>query len=375
MSAPSPYSIAGERLVQRGFSAIPIAPDSKAPGFYSHQKGWRRMSSWSRYCDRLPTSDYEVPFWAEWPDAGVGIAATHGINFADIDTINFKIVDVIKAILPPSPAIKTGQKGETLFYRADFPARHFDIDGERVLDWLGHGTQTCVPPTIHPDICAPYRWTGFRHLQDLSPDDLPIVTAGHMAELVAGLEKLGYREPAPIMPCGDDDSDSPFRQLNNAALANLDAWVPRLGLPRVKRVCNGYRAVAWWRPSHRGRPLEQRGLNLKIHSKGIRDFHHGRSYTAIDLTMEALDCDRETAFARLSDWLGRTAAPDFIQFDRKAESVAMHYTARPHSANGSQRVNCRQWSSRRSNMLCRAISLRAAHCLPVRQSSAKVGLR
>ena len=38
MSAPSPYSIAGERLVQRGFSAIPIAPDSKAPGFYSHAK-------------------------------------------------------------------------------------------------------------------------------------------------------------------------------------------------------------------------------------------------------------------------------------------------------------------------------------------------
>ena len=63
--------------------------------------------------------DLEVTFWADWPGAGVGIAATHGINFADIDTVNVKFVDIIKAILPPSPAMKTGQKGETLFYRAN----------------------------------------------------------------------------------------------------------------------------------------------------------------------------------------------------------------------------------------------------------------
>ena len=178
---------------------------------------------------------------------GIGLAATHGINFADIDTINAKIIDVIRAILPASPAIKTGQKGETLFYRADFPARHFDINGERVLDWLGHGTQTVLPPSIHERTGRPYKWIGLEHLQDLSPEDLPLVTPDNMAELVAALEKLGYREPAPRQARGDDD-DSPYRRLNNEALSRLDEWVPKLNLARCKRVRNGYRAVADWRP-------------------------------------------------------------------------------------------------------------------------------
>ncbi len=298
----SPYALVGPRVVERNFSAIPLMPNSKVPGNFVNGE-WRPLFNWSRFCDRLPT-ELEILHWSGWPDAGVGLAATHGINMADIDTINATIIDVIKAILPPSPAIKTGQKGETLFYRADFPARHFDINGERVLDWLGHGSQSVLPPSIHERTGRPYRWIGLEHLQDLSPEYLPIVTPDNMVELVAALERLGYREPVPRQARGDDDSDSPYRRLNNIALSRLDDWIPRLNLARCKRV-NGYRAVASWRPSHTGRPLEQRGLNLKIDCKGIKDFHDAdRGYTAIDLTKEALACDTATAFERLSGWVG-----------------------------------------------------------------------
>ena len=170
----------------------------------------RPMFNWSRFCDRLPT-ELETAHWSGWPHAGIGLAATHGINFADIDTLNAKFVDVIKAILPPTPAIKIGQKGETLFYRADFPARHFDINGERVLDWLGHGSQSVLPPSIHERTGRPYKWIGIKHLQDLSPGDLPLVTPDNMAELVAALEKLGYREPVPRQARSDDDFNTPYR--------------------------------------------------------------------------------------------------------------------------------------------------------------------
>ena len=135
----SPYALVGPRVVERNFSAIPLMPNSKVPGNFVNGE-WRPLFNWSRFCDRLPT-EIEISHWSAMPGCGVGLAATHGINFADIDTINRTIADVIRAIIPHSPAIKTGQKGETLFYRADFPARHFDINGERVLDWLGHGTR------------------------------------------------------------------------------------------------------------------------------------------------------------------------------------------------------------------------------------------
>ncbi len=316
----SPYQLVGAKLCERGYSAIPIIPSSKIPG---HIVGgeWRPLFDWGRFCDRLPT-EIEISHWSSMPGCGVGLAATHGINFADIDTINRTIADVIRAIIPHSPAIKTGQKGETLFYRADFPARHFDINGERVLDWLGHGTQTVLPPSLHERTGKPYTWIGLEHLQDLSPGDLPLVTTDNMAELVEALEKLGYHESAPRVQI-DDESDSPWRRLNNEALANLEAWVPHLGLARCKRVRNGYRAVASWRPSHTGRPLEQRGLNLKIDCKGIKDFHDAdRGYTALDLIDAALclNGDIQRAFVHLSDWLGHGPS-NVVYIDKQVDVV------------------------------------------------------
>jgi hypothetical protein len=52
-----------------------------------------------------------------------------------------------------------------------------------------------------------------------------------------------------------NDDESPHRQLNNAALANLDAWVPALGLYRCRPARGGYEAVPIWRPSTT-RPME-----------------------------------------------------------------------------------------------------------------------
>ena len=221
-------------------------PCSKVPGNFVGGEHKRPMFIGSRFCNRLPQI-IETAHWSTIPDAGVGLAATHGINFADIDTLNQTIRDIIKAILPPSPAIKTGQKGETLFYRADFPARHFDINGERVLDWLGHGTQTVLPPSLHERTGKPYQWIGFKHLQDLNPR-IASCHIGQHGRTCRSPGKARLSEPAPRVQI-DDESDSPCRRLNNEALANLDAWIPHLGLARCKRVRNGYRAVADWRPS------------------------------------------------------------------------------------------------------------------------------
>src|SRR6185312_10645591 len=133
----------------------------------------------------------------------------------------------------------------------------------------------------------------------------------HVAAIDEALRPFGYRDPAPLperpatTPGGSYDDATPHRALNNQAFANLGAWVPGLGLYRCRQTRNGFEAVATWRPSSTGRPVQLRKLNLKISPRGIVDFGHGpQGYTALDLIMAAQKCDLEAAFCYLADALG-----------------------------------------------------------------------
>src|SRR5262249_55442833 len=70
---------------------------------------------------------------------------------------------------------KTGARGETLFYYGPgiTQSQSWNIAGKRVVDLIGPGRQTVLPPTIHPDTGAPYRWSGSETLEDLQPHELP----------------------------------------------------------------------------------------------------------------------------------------------------------------------------------------------------------
>jgi hypothetical protein len=92
--------------------------------------------------------------------------------------------------------------------------------------------------------------------------------------------------------------------LNEAALANLAAWVPALDLYNCRpRAGGGYEAVATWRESTTKRDKRVRNRNLKIMPNGIRDFGVDQGYTALDLVMAACECDLEAAFAFLDEHL------------------------------------------------------------------------
>jgi hypothetical protein len=73
--------------------------------------------------------------------------------------------------------------------------------------------------------------------------------------------------------------DSFFRQVNDTALGQLDAWVPSL-FPSARKQATG----AWRvRSAELGRNFEE---DLSIHPDGIQDFGAEVSRTAIDLVME-----------------------------------------------------------------------------------------
>ena len=233
-SAPGPYAQIGARLVERGYAAIPIIPGTKRPGLPLGGGSWIGMDDWAaRASARLPL-DIEIGLWSA-SDGGVCVAlgnASRGVVAADIDTDVPAVRDAILSVLPPSLTGKAGQKGETLFYRAssNFPSRSFNLPGpdgrpERVLDLLGTGKQTVLPPTVHPDTGQPYRWTRPETLDGIDPEELPWIDDDIGERIAEALKPFGYA-PEPERPPrreAAEGEETPHRRVNNLAMADLGA--------------------------------------------------------------------------------------------------------------------------------------------------------
>ena len=172
----SPYAKAGARLIDNGYSAIPIMPGTKRPGDY-RMKEWWGTSEWQRFCDRVPT-EIEASLWEAWPDAGVCVALNHRLKVIDIDTDDSELMAAVLAVLPDSEVKKRGNKGFSAFYRGSpaIVSAPFSAGKTRVVDLLAYGRQTVLPPTIHPDTGQPYHWLGSETLETVAIDALPFAS-------------------------------------------------------------------------------------------------------------------------------------------------------------------------------------------------------
>lgn len=312
----SAYATIGAKLIERGYCALPAAPGTKVPGVLSLGH-WQPMRDWaSRYSARLPTAR-EIDGWERAGSAGVCLIAgraSQGVVAIDADTE--EAAAAMRRALPYTPARKKGQKGETSFYRGGpgLKSKSFNKPlGEgrqlRLLDVIAEGRQTVLPPTIHPDTGKPYYWSGETALPDLNPDELPELPDDVLELIAEALRPLGYDaakdRPELKRAASNDDEKSPHRNLNDHALANLDAWIPKLPLCRLRKTSQGWEAVADWRSSNTGKPLAKRKLNLKMVKEGIKDFGMDRGYSPLDLLIacgRAPDVDR--AFGLLADMTG-----------------------------------------------------------------------
>jgi hypothetical protein len=294
----SPYAQAGARLVDNGYSAIPIMPGTKRPGSVSFGT-WYGRTDWQVYCDRLPT-DLETPIWDKWPEAGVCVAVDWRLKVIDIDTDEPAMMAAVLSVLPDSPVKKRGNKGFSAFYRGSraIVSTPFSIAVPglerpmRVVDLLAHGRQTVLPPTIHPDLGKPYEWLTTDTLIDTAIDQLPELPDDIAERIGAALAPFGYMPPEEHRALERGDGDTYWREINDTALRNLSKWVPDLKLQGTKKHGKGYRAVADWRGVE--------NANLSFHPDGITDWGGGENYTAIDIVMAALaGTDLYTA----TDWL------------------------------------------------------------------------
>jgi Bifunctional DNA primase/polymerase, N-terminal len=255
--------------------------------------------------------------WSTYPQAIPGIATgKSGLVAIDIDV---KKIDGVAAFddlltqhgdeLPRCPATRTPSKGFHLIFRQ--PAGRAPL-GNRTgglpkgIDVRGEGGNLIAPGSVlstgefydgvagWPDLAEAYATNTIPVIPDWLLQIIDACPAGHN----------GQERVLASSPCSSDDITW-HRRLNNAALANLSAWVPALGLYRCRRARGGgFEAVAVWRPSSTGRPDEIRKLNLKIHPLGINDFGAAQKFTPIDLVMIATGRSQDEAFGFLVDAVG-----------------------------------------------------------------------
>jgi hypothetical protein len=317
----SPYSRAALELIALGYHPIPIMPPNvapegrgKAPGNYVAGT-WHGMGDWTRFQDR-PPSKFECDLWRRnWPEANIGVVVGQRVGSMqliaiDIDATDFDEFNAIARALPRSPMVKRGAKGETRFFLAPvgLASRAYDVgphgDRRRLVDLLASGRQTVVPPSVHPQGPV-YLWLA----GPVPIADLPILTEEALTAVEETFEALGWNRqheprPTPERRSVSVDDANYWTEIKQAAMADFAAWVPQLGLYKLRPARRGYEAVATWRESKGNRPLDDRKRNLSIQPEGIKDFGDERTYTPIDLVMQAQGLDQADATRWLAERLG-----------------------------------------------------------------------
>lgn len=145
------------KFLERGLVVIPLR--GKIPV----------IKNWSAFAKTRP-SDILIESWeSRYSNYNIGLVTgkLSGVVAIDIDK------DEAKNLVPPSPVIKRGKKGETRFFRynGEVNFKRHDLG----IELLSDGNQTVVPPSIHPETGAAYFWVTPDTLLDFDVADLPIL--------------------------------------------------------------------------------------------------------------------------------------------------------------------------------------------------------
>jgi Bifunctional DNA primase/polymerase, N-terminal/AAA domain/Primase C terminal 1 (PriCT-1) len=167
--------------LSRGWSAIALCPpDHRGVPITHHERcekpGKVPLGKWAEYQTRLPTEAELRRNWKESPAANVGVVlgAVSGIIGIDIDSIEGDVMlhELARGDLPATLMFCTGRDDSfRLLYQ--LPKNHDaptipirSKDGKEPLKILGNGSQTVMPPSVHPN-GATYSWVHERGLNEI----------------------------------------------------------------------------------------------------------------------------------------------------------------------------------------------------------------
>lgn len=294
------------RLLANGYEPVPII----GPAEPVKSAGKRpRLSDWAS----IQITPAEVRRWgrelARDTNTGIRCGVLLGV---DIDVpepgLARAVEDLAFALLGPTPLRRVGRAPKLLLaYQAPDALPKAETpefilpDGTKVqVEILGKGQQF-VSHGVHPDTGQPYAWTA-QAPEETPLAAVPVISPGRIRAFLAACEATfrdaGARtvkeveaanRPAPeprreVARNADGNGGGFFREVNDRAFANLEAWV-RSVFPAAYWQPNATTPPGAWRVSSAdlGRGLEE---DISIHAReGIQDFGTRESLTPIDLVI------------------------------------------------------------------------------------------
>lgn len=252
-----------------------------------------------------------------------------------------KLIDRLFDIVPAAAGApsRIGKAPKVLFiFRATESRKNkvtgaYNVDGEKhQVEVLGQRHQF-VAFGIHPDTGRPYEWSNgdptsvpFDELPTITPDQIDDYLADSEAILSASGTPLKEKKSTPATPA-PVTGNTVWDRVNAAAFANLDAWVPHLGLVRLKRYNDGYIAVASFRSSKNAKLSDAtRQQALELSPDGICD--HGdndKGYSPISMVRTCRGGSNSEALLWLCDAL--RVDPADLGWEPAPPSVKMSFSS------------------------------------------------
>jgi putative DNA primase/helicase len=247
------YSQHYQRYVDAGYQPRPIEPGTKGC----------KVKGWSAATATVPEP--------RGVDCGIGLRL--GARFEDgsylvaIDADRDEFVRLARALVP-SPCGRIGAKGIALFARVTEEVAKFDLklyDRSKAGELLGVGSLCVIPPTIHPDIQKPYRWTDqalleveWQELPLIDPEFIEAVFASeHLPEIMSGqlTHDATLKFVAQLANLSDDSDE--IERVVRAAFPESYEGNSLKELPgMIRDTRNKFASGKWTRRSASGTPNE-----------------------------------------------------------------------------------------------------------------------
>lgn len=166
----NPLLAAALDYLARGWSVIPLCPPDHKGCTDEHKAGCTRhgkrpLYQWQDYQQRLPREKEVRLWWARDPNANVGVCMgpVSGLVGLDIDGPQGEVMlkELSDYDVPETLEFKTPGGGRRLLYSVPpglvVPVRSFEAGGKEALRVLSRGSQTVMPPSVHPK-GGEYEW-------------------------------------------------------------------------------------------------------------------------------------------------------------------------------------------------------------------------
>lgn len=326
-------------LIDKGYTPVPV--EGKSP---QATKGWQKLKPDHRQVDGL------IRHAPKATSTGIltGTVVAIDIDVLDVGTAA-RLSAMVRALPDGDRALcRVGKAPKALFlFRTDAPRRkrataEYRIgDAKCQVEVLGTGQQFVAFGT-HPDTGLAYAWEGASPL-DIALADLPLIDSATVDAFLADAEAMLAEAGEPVKQAKTKPAQpqpragSVWENVNAAALQNLDAWVPHVGLTRLGRYQQGYIAVAAHRPSGRaGLSDAQRQQALELSPNGICDHGDGDTgYAPITLVAMYRHCTPKDALLWLCDML-RTDPAEFGWEHRRPVAISFGTATPPPAANDDE---------------------------------------